>query len=105
MKACLSPYPTHFIDHTVQGIKGERSLSGESVLFRLRTAQAFDLGATMFALQPPFLGGQRGLRLFADFGPLGCLADQSQQAGNGVLAVLFLDAKPPGIDDQITFLG
>ena len=65
----------------------------------------FDLAAAMFALQPPFLRRQRGPRPFADFGPLGCLADQTHQAGNRVLAVLFLGAEPPGIDDQITFLG
>ena len=36
---------------------------------------------------------------------MGCLTDQTHQAGNRVLAVLFLGAEPPGIDDQITFLG
>ena len=74
-------------------------------LFRFRTAQVFDLAAVMFALQPSFLGRQRGLCPFADFGPLGCLADQTHQAGNRVLAVLFLGAEPPGIDDKQTFPG
>ena len=36
---------------------------------------------------------------------MGCLADETYQAGNSVLTVLFLGAEPPGIDDQITFLG
>ena len=79
--------------------------SRESVLFRFRTAKVFDLAAAMFTLQPSFLGRQRGLCPFADFGPLGCLADQTQQSGNRVLAVLFLGAKPPGIDNKKTFLG
>jgi len=74
----------------------------ESVLFRLHAAQLFDLAAPMFALQPSFVGGQRGLGPFADLGPLGCLADQAHQTGNSVLAVLLLSAEPSGIDDQIT---
>jgi hypothetical protein len=65
----------------------------------------FDPGAAMFAFQPSFLGRQRGLGLFADFGPLGCLADQAYQAGNSVPAVLFLGAEPTGIDDKTAFFG
>jgi hypothetical protein len=68
-------------------------------------AQVFDLAAAMFALQPSFLRRLRRLCPFADFGPLGCLADQTHQAGNRILAVLFLSAEPPSIDDKITFPG
>jgi len=59
----------------------------------------------MFALQPSFLGGQRGFGPFSDFGFLGCLADQAHQSGNSVLAVLLLVAEPPAIDDKTAFLG
>jgi hypothetical protein len=76
-----------------------------AILFRLRTAQVFDLAAAMFALQPPFPGRTRGPCPFADFGLFGRLPDQAHQAGNGVLAVLFLGAEPPGIDDQMPFFG
>ncbi len=65
----------------------------------------FDLTAAMLALQPPFLRRRRGLCPFSDLGPLGCLADQIHQTGNGVSAVLFLGEEPPGIDDKKTFLG
>ena len=54
----------------------------------------------MFALQPSFLRRLRGLCPFADFGPLGCLADQIHQAGTKILAFLFLGAEPPSIDDK-----
>jgi len=77
----------------------------ESGPFRFRTAQVFDFAAAMFAFQPSFLRCQCGLCLFTDFGPLGCPADQIDQAGNGVLAVLFLGAKAPGVDEKITVLG
>jgi len=36
---------------------------------------------------------------------LGCLADQTHQPGNSVLAVLFLGPEPPGIDDKMTLFG
>ena len=72
---------------------------GGSVLFRFHAAQLFGPAAPMFGLQPSFVGGQCGLGPFADFGPLGCLADQAHQTGNSVLAVLLLSAEPSGIDD------
>jgi len=68
-------------------------------------AQLLDPAAATFALQPSFLGRQRDLGPFSDFGPLRCLADQGHQAGNSVLAVLLLGAKPPSIYDQITLPG
>ncbi len=76
-----------------------------AVLFRFRTAHLFDPAAATLVLKPSFLGRMRGLCSFAYSGPLGCLADQTKQPGNSILTVLFLGAKPPGIDDKITFFG
>ena len=60
----------------------------------------FGLGSTTFGVESalPGPGGRGGLA--PEFGRQGRLTDQTDQSAQGILTVLLLGPKPPGLDDQ-----